>query len=162
MSEEPGVQPRVDLIILGATGFTGQYAVEDLIKSVDKENAGLTWAVAGRNEAKLRQVLDTTSKCMSKSLEEVPIVVTDVNDYASVLAMARRARVVVNCVGPYRFYGENVVKACIEVIICSTHRYFAASAWRWPVKVTSSRGSNCCLGQRRRDEGLASDDLDLN
>ncbi len=36
------------------------------------------------------------------------IILADVEDAASLEKMASRARVVLNCVGPYRFYGEQV------------------------------------------------------
>ena len=44
----------------------------------------------------------------------VPTIVCDSNDSSSLIAMARQARLVLNCVGPYRFYGESVVEACVE------------------------------------------------
>ena len=44
----------------------------------------------------------------------VPTIVCDSNDDSSLIAMARQARLVLNCVGPYRFYGESVVEACVE------------------------------------------------
>ncbi|EPB72448.1 hypothetical protein ANCCEY_08481, partial [Ancylostoma ceylanicum] len=51
---------RFDLVIYGATGFTGTFVVERLVTS--KYYEGLTFAVAGRNEAKLQKVLDEVSK----------------------------------------------------------------------------------------------------
>ena len=46
-----------DIVIFGATGFTGQFVVEELAKVLVAENAPpLSWAVAGRNEGKLKQV----------------------------------------------------------------------------------------------------------
>ena len=47
-------------------------------------------------------------------LAAVRVIVADVEDESSLREMASQARVVVNCVGPYRFYGETVVRACIE------------------------------------------------
>ena len=44
----------------------------------------------------------------------VPTIVCDSNDDSSLIAMAKQARLVLNCVGPYRFYGESVVAACVE------------------------------------------------
>ena len=44
----------------------------------------------------------------------VPLIVCDSSDSSSLLQMAQKARVVLNCVGPYRFYGEAVVEACVE------------------------------------------------
>jgi short subunit dehydrogenase-like uncharacterized protein len=46
-------------------------------------------------------------------LAAITVVVADVEDESSLQEMASKARVVVNCVGPYRFYGESVVRACI-------------------------------------------------
>lgn len=44
---------------------------------------------------------------------EVGVIVADTGDAASLEAMASRARVVINCVGPYRFHGRAVVAACV-------------------------------------------------
>ncbi len=51
---------RVDLLILGATGYTGQYLVKQLA-SISK-NEMISWAVAGRSKQKLDNVLDSVSK----------------------------------------------------------------------------------------------------
>uniref|UniRef100_A0ABK0LMG5 Saccharopine dehydrogenase-like oxidoreductase n=1 Tax=Rattus norvegicus TaxID=10116 RepID=A0ABK0LMG5_RAT len=45
---------------------------------------------------------------------EVGIIICDISNPASLDEMAKKATLVLNCVGPYRFYGEPVVKACIE------------------------------------------------
>ena len=46
-----------DIVIFGATGFTGQFVVEELAQVLDADDAPkLTWAVAGRNEGKLKKV----------------------------------------------------------------------------------------------------------
>ena len=46
-----------DIVIFGATGFTGQFVVEELAQVLAAPNAPkLTWAVAGRNEDKLKKV----------------------------------------------------------------------------------------------------------
>lgn len=47
-------------------------------------------------------------------LEKIPIIVADVKNEDSLRAMARQARIIINCVGPYLLYGESVVKACVE------------------------------------------------
>lgn len=49
-----------------------------------------------------------------KSIQDVGIIIANVEDLESLNAMAKVSRVVLNCVGPYRFYGEAVVKACVE------------------------------------------------
>lgn len=52
-------------------------------------------------------------KFIGEDLAAVSVVLADVNDASSLENMASQARVVVNCVGPYRLYGEAVVSACI-------------------------------------------------
>lgn len=108
MSEE-----RYDLVIFGATGFTGQFVVEELVR-VTEEIGNLRMAVAGRNMEKLQKVLEQASKYTGKDLEKTPIIIADVSSDASLAEMCKQAKIVLNCVGPYRFYGEQVVKACIE------------------------------------------------
>jgi len=101
-----------DLVILGASGFTGQYVVQYVFRAV-KEH-GITWAVAGRNETKLRSVLKSVGEKLGEDISQTPVLTCDSSLPESLLAMARQARVVLNCVGPYRFHGEQVVKACLE------------------------------------------------
>ncbi|KJE89474.1 saccharopine dehydrogenase [Capsaspora owczarzaki ATCC 30864] len=101
-----------DAIVFGATGFTGAMVVEDIARS-NKDK--LSWAVAGRNKAKLQEVLNNVASTLNdQSIKNIPLVIADVADEASLKAMAQRARVILDCVGPYRFYGEQVVKACID------------------------------------------------
>ena len=92
-----------DLVVYGATGFTGALVVDHLRDSADA--AGLRWAVAGRNKAKLEQVLDDTGA-------SADIVVADSSDPDSVRAMVADAQVVCATAGPYALYGTPVVEAC--------------------------------------------------
>uniref|UniRef100_A0A0A1XGY1 Saccharopine dehydrogenase-like oxidoreductase n=1 Tax=Zeugodacus cucurbitae TaxID=28588 RepID=A0A0A1XGY1_ZEUCU len=101
---------KLDAIIFGATGFTGQIVVE---KAPDVLQ-GLTWGIAGRNKSKLENVLSNAGQAIGKDLSAVPIILADVEDRKSIEEMAAKCKVVINCCGPYRFYGEVVVKACIE------------------------------------------------
>ncbi|KAK3093401.1 hypothetical protein FSP39_015091 [Pinctada imbricata] len=105
-------ESRFDIVIFGATGFTGQFVVEEVARVSEEE--GLTWAVAGRSMDKLQKVLTQASKMTGKELEEKTILIADTSNYESLLEMAKKAKVILNCVGPYRFYGEQVVKASIE------------------------------------------------
>jgi len=52
---------RFSIVVFGATGFTGQFVVEELARTMDTE-AKFTWAVAGRDMTKLQAVLSTASK----------------------------------------------------------------------------------------------------
>ncbi|XP_059163768.1 saccharopine dehydrogenase-like oxidoreductase [Physella acuta] len=105
-------QNRYDLVLFGASGFTGHYTIDEVSKVAEEEN--LTWAVAGRNMNKLQKVLSEASVRTGKNLDDIPIIIADVDSAASLEEMAKQAKIVLNCVGPYRFYGEAVVKACIE------------------------------------------------
>ncbi|MFE3447531.1 saccharopine dehydrogenase family protein [Nonomuraea sp. NPDC059194] len=89
-----------DIVLLGATGFTGALTAEYLAGAVPP---GCRWALAGRDRAKLEALgLD------------VPLLHADVTDPASLDALAGQARVVATTVGPYLRYGEPLVKACAQ------------------------------------------------
>lgn len=100
-----------DIIVFGASGFTGKHVVEQM--AISTSTAGLKWAVAGRYESKLRAVLDEVTQVTGKDVKGVTVVEADTGSEESLDAMCKRTRIVLNCVGPYRFYGEPVVKACI-------------------------------------------------
>jgi len=100
------------LVIYGASGFTGQYVIEFLHKAAVEHN--LSWAVAGRDEGRLKAALARAGAVVAADLSRVATIICDSSDTSSLLAMASQAKVVLNCVGPYRFYGEPVVEACVE------------------------------------------------
>lgn len=95
-----------DIIVYGATGYTGRLVAEYLAHHYGKE--GPRWAMAGRNADKLAEVRDLIG-----APAETPLVVADSNDPASLAAMAEQTRVVVTTVGPYQLYGEPVLRACV-------------------------------------------------
>lgn len=105
---------KFDIIIFGASGYTGQFVVEYLARALAQNDQKLTWAISGRSESKLKAVLEAASKATGLNLISVPVVVCDIKEESSLAQMASQARLVLNCVGPYRFYGEQVVKACVE------------------------------------------------
>ena len=98
-----------DIILFGATGYTGAHtarAIHSLAASGGAW-AGVRWAIAGRSQAKLEQL------CSTYSLMPNGVLVADVGADASLRDMAACGAVVMNATGPYRFYGEAVVAACI-------------------------------------------------
>jgi len=102
---------ELDVILWGATGFTGRLVAEYL---VERSGAGqLAWALAGRNLAKLEALRDDLAR-LDPSAAELPIVTGDSADRASLDALAARARVVCTTVGPYATYGSELVAACIS------------------------------------------------
>jgi len=103
---------KYDLVIYGASGFTGQFVIEYVHRAAKEHN--LSWAVAGRHEGRLRAALARAGAVVEADLKAVSVIVCDSGDSSSLVQMASQARVVLNCVGPYRFYGEAVVEACVE------------------------------------------------
>lgn len=93
-----------DIIIFGATGFTGSQAAHYLDQHAPTD---LSWAIAGRNEAKL-------NKLATELNAAPPIVVADALDREAVFAMVERTRVLCTTAGPYARYGDNIVDACAE------------------------------------------------
>uniref|UniRef100_A0A674EPX4 Saccharopine dehydrogenase-like oxidoreductase n=1 Tax=Salmo trutta TaxID=8032 RepID=A0A674EPX4_SALTR len=105
------------IIIFGASGFTGQFVVEEVARIVSEgPNGTLKWAVAGRSRQKLDKVLEQAAGALGKPelRTAVEVIVADVGEPDSLAAMCKQAVIVLNCVGPYRFWGEPVVKACVE------------------------------------------------
>uniref|UniRef100_A8LZ77 Saccharopine dehydrogenase (NAD(+), L-glutamate-forming) n=1 Tax=Salinispora arenicola (strain CNS-205) TaxID=391037 RepID=A8LZ77_SALAI len=97
-----------DLVLFGATGFTGSLTAEYLARHAPP---GLRWALAGRNPDKLAAVRDRLTDIDPK-LVELPLLTADVTDSASLRAVADSARVVASTVGPYIHHGEPLVAAC--------------------------------------------------
>lgn len=130
-------------MVFGASGFTGQFVTEEVAREqVDaQEGSRLPWAVAGRSREKLQQVLERAALKLGRSTlpSEVEIIICDITNPASLDEMAKQATVVLNCVGPYRFYGEPVVKACIEngasyVDICGEPQFLELMYWKYHEK----------------------------
>lgn len=98
-----------DLIVYGATGYTGRLVADYLVRTygVDGE---VKWAMAARSADKLAAVRDEIG-----APQETPFVIADANDASSLKAMAEQARCIVTTVGPYQLYGEALINACSEV-----------------------------------------------
>ena len=92
-----------DIIIWGASGFTGRLAVDYIYKN--QNNSNLTWAVAGRNESKIKDILDG---------KNVPILIADSHDKESLVDLVKKTKVILTTVGPYARYGSELVEACAE------------------------------------------------
>ncbi|XP_072265434.1 saccharopine dehydrogenase-like oxidoreductase [Pyxicephalus adspersus] len=114
----PAAGRPYQLVIFGASGFTGQFVVEEVSRVADGgdfKGQELRWAVAGRSRKKLEEVLQWAADRLAKpQLKSIDIIICDVKDSSSLAEMCKKASVVLDCVGPYRFYGEPVVKACVE------------------------------------------------
>lgn len=96
-----------DLIIWGATGFTGQLVAEYINRQYGF-NQSLKWAIAGRNKAKLETLRQ------SLNLPQLPIILADSLQKETLVAMVKQARVICSTVGPYTLFGTPLVEACVE------------------------------------------------
>jgi short subunit dehydrogenase-like uncharacterized protein len=101
---------RHDIALFGASGFTGALTAEYLAAHAP---AGLRWALAGRNRAKLEALRDRLS-VSDPACAQLPLMHADVQDARSMRELAASARVVICTVGPYLDYGEPVVAACAQ------------------------------------------------
>ncbi len=99
---------ELGIIVYGATGYTGRLVCEYLNEQYGV-GGEISWAMAGRSQDKLVQVRDEMG-----IPADVPLVVADAGDPASVDAMVKRAQVIVTTVGPYQLYGSDLVRACAE------------------------------------------------
>uniref|UniRef100_UPI003F6D6090 saccharopine dehydrogenase NADP-binding domain-containing protein n=1 Tax=Congregibacter sp. TaxID=2744308 RepID=UPI003F6D6090 len=96
---------KFDLLLYGATGFTGKLIAEYLKDHPDLR--GRPWAIAGRNEEKLGRLHEALGK------DDLHLVVCDLDDRAAVDAMVKSARVVITTAGPYSTHnGESLLGAC--------------------------------------------------
>lgn len=94
-----------DLVLYGATGFTGGLTADHLARVVPP---GTRWAIAGRNRDKLAAVRDRLGPAWS----DLPLLTADATDPASMRALAESSRVVASTVGPYVTHGDPLVAAC--------------------------------------------------
>jgi short subunit dehydrogenase-like uncharacterized protein len=95
----------LDVVVFGATGVTGRRVAAYLAER--GVETGMSWAAAARDAAKLERLLEEAGVSAPETI------VADVEDPGSLAAMASRARVVLNLVGPYTRYGWPVIEACV-------------------------------------------------
>lgn len=93
-----------DVVLYGATGYTGRLVAAELIKRA----RGVRVALAGRNLAKLQQLRDELGQ------PALPVLAGDSHDASFLTSLARKAAVVCTTVGPYAQYGEALVAACAQ------------------------------------------------
>jgi len=98
-----------DVVVMGATGFTGRLVVEYLQETYGTGGA-LRWAIAGRDAGKLEQVRRECADGADDSA--LPTIVADSADADALAAMVARTNVVCTTVGPYARYGSGLVAAC--------------------------------------------------
>lgn len=98
---------QYDLVIFGATGFVGRLVCQYLLAHVGVQGS-VRWAIAGRSPAKLNRLL----AILGPAAVDLPTIVADITDEASLKVLCAHTRVVLSTVGPYALYGEPLVKLC--------------------------------------------------
>ncbi|HYP55379.1 MAG TPA: saccharopine dehydrogenase NADP-binding domain-containing protein [Solirubrobacterales bacterium] len=104
------MQPVADsrdlsVVVFGASGIAGRNVAAYLADRAGE--VGASWAVAGRDRAKVERVLSEVG------VDAPEVIGADVGDPESLAALARRAKVVLDLVGPYTLYGTPVIEACV-------------------------------------------------
>jgi short subunit dehydrogenase-like uncharacterized protein len=98
---------RFDVVVFGATGFTGALTAEYLAAHAPPD---LKWALAGRNRDKLEAVRAR----LGDTASQLELLQADIGDPQSIQAVAEATKVVITTVGPYINYGEPLVAACAK------------------------------------------------
>ncbi|KAM7267772.1 hypothetical protein ACFE04_009938 [Oxalis oulophora] len=116
----PSPRYKYDMIILGASGFTGKYVVKEALKFVNNNNNNNTcfssFAIAGRNVTKLTETLKWASYPNPIPIPNttIPILIADTTNPSSLRRLCSQTKLILNCVGPFRLYGDPVVAACVQ------------------------------------------------
>jgi short subunit dehydrogenase-like uncharacterized protein len=98
-----------DVVVFGATSFVGRILARYLLQRFGVRGE-LNWAAAGRSKARLEEL----RRELGPAAAELPLVVADAADVASLHTLVGQARVIVSTVGPYALHGEPLVKICAE------------------------------------------------
>lgn len=99
-----------DVVIFGATGFTGGLTADYLARHAP---AGLRWAIAGRDLSRLDQVAQRLAE-LSPGGHPVGVIRAGIDDPAALRFLAEASRVVASTVGPFMSHGPPLVEACVR------------------------------------------------
>lgn len=102
-------QRKYEIVVLGATGYTGKYTAEHITTNLPTD---LKWAIAGRSESKLRQLLPDL-KAINADRPEPAIEIASLQK-EDLLNLAKKTKVLITTIGPYHKYGTAVFEACAE------------------------------------------------
>lgn len=102
-----------DIVLWGATGFTGALTAEYLLGQYGVASQ-FRWAIGGRNQAKLEAVRKDIAASTGVDADNLPIIVGDSDDADFLRELAAGTKVICSTVGPYARYGSKLVAACVE------------------------------------------------
>ena len=99
-------EKNFDVVIYGATGFTGKLVVEYMLKQYGNDNS-ISWAMAGRSHEKLLAVKEKLGVPA-----EISLLTVDSEDKTSITDMVKQTKCVLTTVGPYQLYGSDLIEEC--------------------------------------------------
>ena len=107
MNHDLRMQRPIDIVVFGATGFTGRLVAEHMLA---RHGVGrdVVWALAGRNLQRLQALREELG-----ASEALPLLVCSADDAGALAALATQARCVLSTVGPYQLHGEGLLAACV-------------------------------------------------
>lgn len=116
-----------DVVVYGATGFTGGLVAEYLAQNV----RGVRWAIAGRDQSKLERVRERL-RAHDARLDTLPLLIADAQDAAALRRLAGQTKVVATTAGPFALHGSELVAACVER---GTHYCDLSGEMQWIARI---------------------------
>ena len=109
----PHADRTYDVVILGATGFTGYLSARYLAESYGQKD--ISWAIAGRSQEKLDAVKQRLAADLKNDdLLHIPTILVDTSVPLTLPALVSQTRSVATTAGPYTLYGSHVVEMCAK------------------------------------------------
>lgn len=102
------MKKKYDVILYGATGFTGKQTVAYFNQNAPQK---LRWAIAGRNQQKLEQVISE----VFEDKKPVDFLVADSQDAHAIEELVSQTKVILTTVGPYALFGEHLIASCAKL-----------------------------------------------
>ena len=117
-TQKANTNQKYAVVLYGATSFVGQITARYLAQFLASvsDQAAVSWAIAGRDEDKLKKLQASLDHNDDKSETPhlVDIIIANSNDEASLDAMTAQTQVIISTVGPYLKYGEPLIKSCVQ------------------------------------------------
>lgn len=120
-----------DIIIWGATGFTGKLIAQHFIANYPPSR-GVSFALAGRSQNKLEEVRLACGRFCNRSVAHVAMVVARLDETSSMDQLTASAHVVIAAAGPFDIIGTPVVDACVRT---GTHYVDISGETQWVRKI---------------------------
>ena len=102
-----------DVIIWGASGFTGKLVAQYFANTYGCDGESLKWAMAGRSLEKLKEVQNWIAPS-SPDINKIPILTANIDNLETLISITSKTKVLCTTVGPYNLYGKTILQACLE------------------------------------------------